>query len=389
MRTWDIKFSPFSALRAAAVLCALFCLAAPSLAGTGASGLEFLRITQSPRAVAMGESGVGMYGDVLAACQLNPAALGLTDYKEASAVYSSWIENLSMQQAAYAQPFAKGGVLAGSIALLQTGSIDGYDEYNSPTGSLSSSDKAFSLAYARRLFGPWDDKRFGLFGGAALKYASETLGPVSAGTTLYDIGLLSVNRRGDSVVDIGFSIQSLGKGLKFDSVQDKAPTVYSLGFGFITPLYGDPLSLAFDIKKPNDEKVYCSAGLEYLTKKMLAWRMGWVSASDLGSGLRFGVGFNLKFIQLDYALASLGKFGLTHRLSAAYKFGHPVEISPYLKPDQERAMRKLERGKKLMADGRYYEAMTELGEAIELDPALKEAVTLLRGARRQMETEKE
>ena len=389
MRTWNVSFSLFSARRAAAVFCALFCLAAPTLAENGSSGLEFLRITQSPRAVAMGESGVGLYGDVLAAFQLNPAALGRTDYREASAVYSSWIENMSMQQVAYAQPFVGGGVLAGSLSLLQTGSIDGYDENGNLAGSLSSSDKAFSLAYAHRIYGPWDDKRFGLFGGVALKYASETLGPVSAGTKLYDIGLLSVKSLKNSVLSVGFSAQSLGQGLKFDSVQDKAPTVYSLGVALTTPLYGDPLSLAFDIKKPNNEKVSYSAGLEYLVKKTLTWRMGWLSASDLGSGLRFGAGFNLKFVQIDYALASLGKFGLTHRLSASYKFGRPVEISPYLNPDQERAVQKLERGKKLMTAGRYYEAMIELGEAIELDPALKEAVTLLRSARRQMETEKE
>src|SRR3989338_5011207 len=102
--------------------CALLCAAAGSAAaGAGTSGGEFLRIVQSPRVVAMGESGAGGYGDLLGALAANPAALGRTAYKEAAFTYNSWLEEINSQQAAYAQPLRYGAAAVSVLALTVPG----------------------------------------------------------------------------------------------------------------------------------------------------------------------------------------------------------------------------------------------------------------------------
>ena len=95
----------------------------------------------------------------------------------------------------------------------------------------------------------------------------------------------------------------------------------------------------------------------------------------------------LKVLQLDYSMANYGKLGLAHRFSLSHKFGKPVEISHYLSREEEEAEFKVGRAKKMMAEGRSYEAVLELNEALKLDPNFTEALALMKKARLQMETE--
>ena len=371
------------------LLLAACCLqGAAASAAAGRSGGYFLRVVQSPRASAMGEGGTGLYGDLLGALALNPAALGRTRYSELAFTYNSWLEGLSLQQAAYARPLENKSVLAGSVSLLQMKSISGYDNSGGYAGSVEAGDMAFGLNYAGRLSGPWNDRRFGLFAGGGLKYARETLDTFSADTLLFDAGLLSVSRFYGGVLGLGVSAQSLGGGFKFNSVRDDAPSVLRAGAAWIITAAGDPLTIAVDVKKPNDDKASCSAGVEYIVKGLISARLGYAGGADLGSGLRFGMGFKLKVVQVDYALAKYGEFGFTHKFGISYKFGEPVDVTPRLSPEQEKARWKLSRGKEFMRDRRYYEAVLEFNDAVVLEPNLKEALQLMKQARDLMETEK-
>ncbi len=357
-------------------------------AETGKSGGYFLRMIQSPRASAMGESGTGLYGDLLGALALNPAALGRTRYRELAFTYNSWLEGISLQQLAYARPLPDKSVLAASLSLLRMGSFSGYDNSGGYAGAVDAGDMAFSLNYARRIYGPWDDMRFGIFMGGGMKYARETLDTSSADTLLYDAGLLSISRFSGGVLGLGVSAQSLGSGFKFDSVRDNAPSVLRAGAAWIIPAWGDPLTFAVDFKKPNDGKGVYSAGMEYIVKGLLSGRIGYAGAGDLGNGLRFGVGFSLKVVQVDYALSKYGDFGYAHRVGVSYKFGKPVEVTSRLTPQQEKARWKLSRAKGFMKENRYYEAALELNDAVMLEPNLEEALRLMEQAREMMGTEK-
>lgn len=356
-------------------------------AEAGKSGGYFLRMIQSPRATAMGEGGTGLYGDLLGALALNPAALGRTRYRELAFTYNSWLEGISLQQVAYAHPLTNKSALAASLSLLQMRSFSGYDNSGGYTGAVDAGDMAFSLNYARRIYGAWDDLRFGVFMGGGVKYAREVLDTSSADALLYDAGLLSISRFSGGVLGLGVSAQSLGEGFKFDSARDKAPTVLRAGAAWIIPAWGDPLTFAVDLKKPNDDKAAVSGGLEYIVKGLVAGRIGYAGGTDLGNGLRFGMGLNLKVVQVDYALSKYGEFGYAHKFGVSHKFGKPVEVTPRLTPQQEKARWKLHRAKVFMKENRYYEAVLELNDAVTLEPNLKEALQLMKQAREMMETE--
>ena len=160
------------------------------------------------------------------------------------------------------------------------------------------------------------------------------------------------------------------------------------GASYILLAAGDPLTFAADIKKPSDSGTVFSLGAEYMFRRVVSLRAGYISGEDLGGGLRFGGGVALKLLQFDYAVSSYGKFGSAHRFSLAYKFGKPVEVTPHLSPGQEKAKWKTERARELMRESRYYEAVLELNEALGLDPGSAEALELMRRARGLVEVSK-
>ena len=363
--------------------------ARPALAGAGESGGEFLKILHSPRAVAMGETGAGLYGDLLGAASLNQAALARTGYSEAAFAYNSWLEGVTAQQAAYARPLGgRKGVAAVSIEMLSVPDISGYDNSGTYAGKVEAGSVAGAAHYAVRLHGPWRDRRQGLFAGAALKYAKEKLEAVSASAVLFDAGLLWVQDLPWGTMGAGLSAQSLGGGFKFDSGTDPAPSVVRAGVSFITLAAGDPLTFAVDLKKPTGVDSAFSAGAEYQLRRLFALRAGYVSGEDLGGGLRFGGGIAVKTLQFDYAISSYGKFGAAHRFSLAYKFGKPAELTPHLSPAQEKARWKVEQARRLMRDSRYYEAVIELDDALGLDPGDPAALDLMRRVRGLVEVSK-
>ncbi len=361
-----------------------FCLA-PALggaaaAGEGTVGAEFLRIVQSPRAVGMGESGAGGYGDLLGALALNPAALARTGYREAAFTYNSWLEGVATQEAAYAQPL-RAGVAAVSVMGLSMPSIDAYDNNGVPDGQVNAGDLAAGLSYAARLCGPWQDGRYGLFAGATLKYAREKLAGESAAAPLMDLGGLWIGKAPGGTMALGISAQSLGGGFKFDSASDPAPSVFRAGASYIVLAAGDPVTFSADIRKNDNSPAALCAGAEYQVWRTISVRAGYVSGEDLGGGLRFGGGVTLKLLQFDYSLSSYGKYGPAHRFSLSYKFDKPVSVTPHLTRGQEESEEKTAEGRALMADGRYYDAVVELNSALVLDPDNREAMELMRKAR--------
>lgn len=367
--------SAFAILLACAALRAV-----PASAGAGKAGGEFLRIVQSPRAVGMGETGAGAYGDLLGALSLNPAALARAGYREAAFTYNSWLEGITSQQAAYAHPL-KRGVVAGSVLMLNVPAIDGYNNAGVATGQVDAGDLAAGVSYAARVTGPWQDQRSGLFAGATLKYAREKLDGVSAGAVLADAGALWIQRTRLGTASAGLSAQSVGGGFKFDSGTDPSPAVFRGGVSLILLAAGDPITLTLDVKKPEYSASAWGAGAEYQVWRILSVRAGYLSGEDLGGGFRLGGGVALKLLQFDYSLSSYGKFGPAHRFSLSYKFDKPVEVTRHLSLEQEQARRKVEQARAYVKDGRYYEAVMELSGALQLDPGSKEALELLRRTR--------
>ena len=355
--------------------------------GAGEVAAEWSRIIQSPRLAAMGEGGAAMPGDVLGSLESNPALFSQLNNKEAAFAYNSWIEGISLQEVAYAHPIGRYGVLSGFGTMLRMSPFAGYDNNGNATGDVTAGDSMYGLAYATRLKGPWGDRNKGLFAGVAVKYATQSIESVSSSALLYDAGLLWMGKVGTGTLGAGLSARSLGRGFKFDAETDPAPTTYRAGLSYQTLLWGDPLTLTGDMIKDSDMKSRYSAGFELVLWRALACRWGYMSGQDLGNGLRFGVGVDFKAFRLDYALASMGKFNLVNRMSIAVKFGKPVEITPHLTPEEEKALWYFERGKILAGQQRYYDAVLELNEALKLDPNCTKALQLMEKMRNMMETQ--
>ncbi|MCG2725877.1 MAG: PorV/PorQ family protein [Elusimicrobia bacterium] len=359
----------------------LFCAFAPlsSYAGAGESGLQFLRIVQSPKSVAMGETGVGFYGDLSSSLALNPASLSLMRYNEFSFIYNMWVEDISIQQISFSHPTQKSGAFAGSLSMLSVKPFAAYDNSGGPAGQVQSSDLALQIAYSKKLWGQWNDNRYGIFAGGGLKYAREKLDTVKADTLLYDTGILYMKKFHESRLGVGASFMNLGDGLKFDKDKDTSPAIYRLGANYQIMFYGDYLSFSADLKKNSDgKKIMPSYGAEFMLKKIVALRLGYAPIRDIGNGLRFGIGFNLKNLKIDYAIASYAKFDYAHRIGISYSFGKPIEITPHLKPAEEKARWKVKRAKTLIKDELYYQAILELNEALKIDPKTPHALELMK-----------
>ncbi len=114
-------------------LISLFCV--PARAGTGQTGVDFLTINPSPKAVAMGESGTALSDDHLSALSLNSAGLARLRYPEAAFVYNQWLEGVSLQNISYAHPTKDWGAFGLSGTWLQVKSIPGYDNSGASAGT--------------------------------------------------------------------------------------------------------------------------------------------------------------------------------------------------------------------------------------------------------------
>lgn len=363
-------------MRTLAILILFLCSRAE--ADSGKAGADFLRIMPSPRAVGMGEAGTGLSDDHLSALSLNPAGLARLRYPEASFVYSQWVEGISLQNLAYAHPTKTLGAFSLSGTLLQVSPVQAFDNSGGSAGAVKVQDLAIRTAYAKRVFGPPRDERYGLFAGAGLKYVREQLETVSASAFWFDGGLLYARSLGAGAGGIGGSVESLGRGLRFDAERDPPPTVARLGLSYSRKVLDDPLTLVWDLRKPSEEGLSFGLGAEYSMRRTVFWRIGWTSESDLGNGMRFGVGFRIKIFSLDYALAQFGDFGFTHRIALSTRFGEPATLLMPVETQDEQIRWHIQKGDNLAQEKRYPEAALEYQEALRLDPHDKRTLEKMR-----------
>lgn len=356
--------------RVVAVAWALL-LAGPAAAGSpGSRGAEVLKFGAGPRAFAMGGAQTALVDDVFS-LNLNPAGLASVEYREAAFVQNNWVEGITQQSLLYAHPDPRWGTFSAGLTRLSVGSFEGYDASGQRVGEVKANDLVLSAGYGTTL-ADWDC-------GIAARWLEEKLDTAKASTFAVDIGARAHATEVDGTrVRYGAVAQNLGPGLKFDRETARLPTVYKAGVSATRTVYGDPVSLTLDVGLPADEKgaVY-GLGAEAGVAGVLTLRAGYRSSIDLGSGLSFGMGLKAKSMRLDYAFLLLGEFGATHRFGLTFRWGEPIEQSR----DRDLLMKAKwhkARGRELMADKRYLEAMQEFQKAIDIDPLDKEALSGMR-----------
>jgi len=392
------NFGKRNAALAAQFICAAVLFCAPVIAGDpGTSSASFLKFTPSPRATAMGESYTSVTEDAYAS-YWNPAGLASLELPEVAATYNASFEAVTHQYISAAYPLRFGSTLGLNLTRLSMTPFQGYDATGLKTQDVVGSDMAIGAAYARTFLK--DEIERPVFNvGFNLKSVSEKLDGVSANTFALDAGVLYYLRPANywmkkvpaQELRAGFAIRNLGPGLKFDSVSFPLPLSATLGLAWLSHPDGkNSLVLSVDQTLANDEKYSASFGAEYVAFQLLALRVGCKTGQSMGSGIRFGVGFKLSFIDLDYSMSPFGDLGNMHKFGLSMRFGTPAPRTPlagatsrvqkakFLAPKDK--IEKLEGfakdylalAAKNLAERRYTSAQENISQAFNLEPSLKD-----------------
>jgi tetratricopeptide (TPR) repeat protein len=380
------------------MLCGCLFCALPALAGDpGTAAGTFLRFAPGPRGTGMGEAYSAVADDAYSAWW-NPAGLAFLEQPEVAATYNASMESVSHQYVSFAYPLRYGETLGLNITRLSVSPFQGYDAKGWKTRAIDSADTAVGAAYARTLLK--DEIERPVFNvGVNLKAVNSRLDNVSATAFAADLGAVYALRPSNYWMKkvpaqefrFALDIKNLGTGLKYDKVSFPLPRSVTLGAAWMSHPWGaHTLTLSADQTISNDDKYTVGLGAEYFMFQLLSFRAGYRTGQDIGSGVRAGVGFRLAFVDLDYSMSPFGDLGAMHKLGLTMRFGaprpvtrledRPVRASSGKMIAPKETIAKLEGyaadyvelAKKDLAASRYVSAQTNLGKAVNLEPALKD-----------------
>ena len=173
--------------------------------------------------------------------------------------------------------------------------------------------------------------------GSSLAWSRESLGDASANAFTFDFGFLYFDNIYPLVV--GFSIQNLGPKVKYNNASYDLPYLVRVGVSLhqkeesMIPLLPKGSLLSAELFRPLRGENSVRAGTENPLYKLLNLRAGYRyefgidrdlgSASNLPAGLTVGIGLSRSFWKLDFATASYGDMGFTHRLSVELIWDNP------------------------------------------------------------------
>jgi len=292
----------------------------------GRAAYDFLKISPISRAIAVGGAYTAM-GDDVGSIYYNPAGLASVLTNELNVTYLSLYQGFNYEFLAYAYPLGEslpsvGGTVALSASMLQPGSLQRTNDFGVTTGTFSSGDQVFSLAYARA-FGP------NVHVGLSVNMIQQQIDTVSSSLFDVDAGLIFLPpfdgmRVGLSLKNMG--AQSSGFNLPFTANAGISYRRYEIfneqDDGALSAEVAFPL-------QPIEDPVGVKVGGEYNFKwvgSRATLRAGYefLDTSLNGVGLALGAGYGLDFggtvLFLDYAYAPADIFGSAHRISLTTKF---------------------------------------------------------------------
>lgn len=344
----------------------------------GSSAASFFKFTPSPRGTGMGEAYPSITEDAYSAWW-NPAGLASVEGPELAATYNDSMEDVTNQYLSLAYPIRYGSTLGLNITRLSVSPFQGYDARGTKSGKAESADIAAWAAYGWVLFKD-EIERPVLNVGAGLKSISGKLDSASANTAALDLGAAYYGRPDNYWMNkapaqefrVGLAVKNIGPGWKFDRRSSPLPRSATLGGSWLSHPGGcASLVLSLDQTYANDEKYYAAFGAEYLAFQLLSLRAGYRTGQEIGSGLRFGVGFRLSFMDIDYSMSPYGELGAMHEPGVSMRFGPPVARQPLAGWTQRVEKAKL-MSRKDLAARRYVSADANIQKAFNLEPNLKE-----------------
>ena len=317
-------------------------------AKVGSSGLQFLDIPVSTRAVGMGNVFTAIANDA-STLFWNPAGMENLTTGEVYAGTVQWPADIALHAVSGVLRLGNAGHIGVSFQMLDVGLMTRNDVFNpgGNGGTFGVEDWAVGISYSRSL-----TDRFAL--GLTLKWVHEKLADWSDDGWAVDLG--GYYDTGFNDITLGFAIMNFGPDLRFDVDEDQdgqinedpldgsdndgdllvdedteeapVPLPITFKFGINIPLItqsDSKLNLAMEIIHPSDNKELYNVGAEYWFANLVAIRGGYSLNVDTGSGIYAGAGFKLNVsgdmaVMVDYAFADMGILDFVHRASVGFSF---------------------------------------------------------------------
>jgi len=294
-------------------------------ADQGTTAAVFLKLEEGVRPISMGGAFTALADDVNATLW-NPSGLAQLPSFEATFAHSVWLQSIFYDYLAAAYPFGEIGSFGLSIVYLDSGSMNGYDQFGNPTAPFSAGDLGIDLGYGTNI-----DKNLSL--GISIKLFNETIANSGGFSFVADIGGI-------------YKIESV-KGLQFGIVLQNLGPKFGIGGGgeaFLPPVQFKlgvaykgfyNMNLTMDYIQPIETRGILAAGFEYWYRDLLVIRTGYqyqgmLDMNAVTEGIAmpavmagFVIGAGLKFFdmyELDYAFQDYGILGATHRIGLTINF---------------------------------------------------------------------
>jgi len=316
-------------------------LLSPLFGQTGGEGVySFLQLTNSPQAAALGGIQVALPDADPGLLLQNPALLSAEMNNNLSANYASYLAGIGFGYGSYARNLGKYGMAAVGIQFANYGQFVAADENGVITGNFGASDYALVLTYAKKI-----GSLFTL--GGSLKPIYSQLENYHSFGIAADLGV--VYKNAGQPTTVALCIKDLGTQLTtyYDNGNHEK-IVWSLRLGITHKLQHAPLRFsitAYDLNRWNSQVSaadpngvttnngetspfsmlmrHLSPGAELFPDQKLTLRIGYNYRrhDDLSTtyhtgitGLTAGMGINLSFIRVNYAISGYVA-GMVHNFS--------------------------------------------------------------------------
>lgn len=286
---------------------------------------EFLRISPSARASALGGSFVSNTDDV-DVIFYNPAGIGYLNEDPISFSFVKHLLDINLTSLSFSTEFENIGRFATGIMYINYGSFEKSDEFGNRSGEFGAGELAAIIGYSNQI-----DEKF--FYGINSKIIYSKLADYSSSAFAFDLGFNYSFP--EEMLSIGFSVLNLGKQLS-NYVNTKEDLPLDIILGISKRLERTPIRLSIDFHNLNDKvnsftqrfKSY-NLGVEITLSNVLEIRLGYDNQrrKDLKigttaglAGFNFGFGANISSYKFNYSFSSYGLVGALHRIGISTKF---------------------------------------------------------------------
>lgn len=281
-------------------------------AQAGKSGLSFLKLGISGRAVAMGEA-MSAHASGAAATFYNPAGILLSPPGDQTAeimvMHKEWIQDARMEFLGVTANLSPVDAVGVSVNSTTIADIEVRTTPGTPLATFTARNYAVGASYARQVS---DELTVGITG----KFLFEKIFVDDASGIGVDLG--AQYRTSMEHLTIGLTLANLGTMGSLRNEKTTLPSLLRLGPAYSFGLANLDATVAVAADYLNifpEGKSYVNVGGELFYSSTIAGRIGYQFGSD-GRGLTTGIGVSYGLLSLDYAYVPLSEdLGNTHTIS--------------------------------------------------------------------------